>query len=96
MRRSFAKDSVLNLITQVLVSVVAFLCVPSIVRMLGVEKFGLLSILWLFVGYFSLLDFGIGAASVKFLSEHFSKDERAEAAGIFKTAMKMSLAFSIA
>lgn len=95
MKRSFAKDSVFNLVTQVLVSLVAFVCVPSIVRMLGVEKFGLLSILWLFVGYFSLLDFGLGAASVKFLSEHFSRNERAEAAGVFKTAMKMSLAFSI-
>ncbi len=49
--------------------VFAILSLPSIVEGIGTEKFGVLSIAWLFLGYFSILDLGIGRATTKFIIE---------------------------
>ena len=94
MKRSIARDSVSNLLVQILVAGVALACVPAIVQLLGVERFGLLSILWLFVGYLGLLDLGVGAASVKFLSEHLARNETSAAAETFRLAVKISAVLS--
>lgn len=90
MKRSIARDSAYSLLVQILIAGVALACVPAIVQLLGVERFGLLSILWLFVGYFGVLDLGVGAASVKFLSEQLSRNETSVAAETFRLAVKTS------
>jgi O-antigen/teichoic acid export membrane protein len=74
-----ARNSLYNFVTQILVSVVAFASIPAIVQGLGEEVFGILSIIWMVVGYFSVLDLGVGQASVKFLSEQIARSEYEEA-----------------
>ena len=70
-----ARNAMYNFFTQVVVSVVAFASLPIIVRGLGDEAFGILALLWMVVGYFSILDFGVGQASIKFLAEHIGRGE---------------------
>ena len=43
--------------------------VPYIVQRLGVERFGVLTLVWGLFGYFSLFDFGIGKALTKRVAE---------------------------
>ena len=36
--------------------------IPYLIRHLGVEAFGILTLIWGLIGYFSLFDFGLGRA----------------------------------
>lgn len=94
-RRSFAGNSLYNFITQLIIFLLALVSVPFIVSGLGTERFGLLSILWLFVGYFSFLDLGIGQATVKYFSERIARHEKHEAAALAWTSLKLSALFGL-
>jgi O-antigen/teichoic acid export membrane protein len=58
-----------NLLSQGILIALAIWGIPFLVHGLGGERFGLLTLLWALVGYFSLLDLGISRAITKFLSE---------------------------
>jgi O-antigen/teichoic acid export membrane protein len=90
-----ARNSLYNIITQVLVSVAAVVSIPAVVHGIGEEQFGLLAMIWLVVGYFSVLDFGVGQASVKFLSEQFARGDRERAASIVWVAAGASALFGV-
>jgi len=53
----------------------SFLVTPLLLEGLGIDAFGVRSILIMIVGYFSMLNFGISGAVTKYLSEHISKNE---------------------
>ncbi|MCX7278830.1 MAG: oligosaccharide flippase family protein [Burkholderiales bacterium] len=40
----------------------AMMVAPALLRILGAERMGVLSLIWVFVGYFSFLDLGLGRA----------------------------------
>lgn len=42
---------------------------PILISKLGVERFGILNLAWLLVGYFSLFDFGLGRALTRLVAE---------------------------
>ena len=65
---SLSRNTLLNVGTQVYSVIVAFAALPFIIRGLGADGFGLLTLLWAFVGYFSVVDFGAGQAALRFLS----------------------------
>ena len=43
--------------------------VPPLVRLLGVDRFGVLALAWIIVGYFSLFDLGMGRALTKLVAD---------------------------
>lgn len=56
------RNVLVSLLGQFLPLIAAVALIPPILRGLGPERFGLLTIVWLVVGYFSLLDLGLGRA----------------------------------
>jgi O-antigen/teichoic acid export membrane protein len=56
-------------LAQALPAFVGLIAIPPILRGLGVERFGVLTLAWMVIGYFSLLDFGLGRAVTKFAAE---------------------------
>ncbi len=46
--------------------------IPLLVQSLGAERFGLLAMVWMVVGYFSLFDLGLGRALTQRLSAHLA------------------------
>jgi O-antigen/teichoic acid export membrane protein len=60
--KKLAKNSIYNLLGQGLPLAIALFSIPMLVKGLGMERFGVLSIAWMFTGYFSLFDFGMGRA----------------------------------
>jgi O-antigen/teichoic acid export membrane protein len=87
---SLARNSVLNFGTQVFSVVVAFASLPFIVHGLGDERFGLLTLLWLFVGYFSVIDFGAGQAALRFLSVAVAERDVTRVARTFRLTFLIS------
>lgn len=50
----------------------ALVSIPILIRALGTERFGVLTLAWAVVGYFSLLDIGLGRATTKFVAEYLA------------------------
>lgn len=81
--RLLVKNTFYNLFTQVFLLFIALWSLPKIVHGLSNEGFGLLSIIWAIIGYFTLLDFGISRANTKFLSETLALNEKEKVRSIF-------------
>ncbi len=62
------RNTVLNLAGQVIPLLVGIATMPYVIRHLGPDRFGILSLAWVIVGYFALLDLGIGPATTKFVA----------------------------
>jgi len=66
-RRRF-QDITLNISGIVLPMGAGFLVVPDLIGRLGAERFGILSICWMLVGYFGILDLGLGRGLTQYLA----------------------------
>jgi O-antigen/teichoic acid export membrane protein len=74
-RRLVAKNSLLNLVGQVLPMCVGVVTIPPIIRGLGANGYGILSIAFLVLGYFTIFDLGLSRATVKFVAENMSPEK---------------------
>lgn len=74
-RRMIAKNSIFNLVGQILPMLAGLLTIPYIVRGLGTAQYGILSIALMLLGYFSIFDLGLSRATVKFVSENLSPEK---------------------
>lgn len=67
--RVLGRNAVLNLVGHAAPIAGALVAIPFLARSLGVERFGLLSLAWVLVGYFSLFDLGLGRALTRAVAE---------------------------
>jgi O-antigen/teichoic acid export membrane protein len=84
-----------NLLGNFLPLVAAAALMPIIIRNLGLDRFGLLSLAWVLIGYFSLFDFGLGRAITKMVAERSAEDDRADIASITSTGMAVLVALGV-
>ena len=67
--RLLARNTVYNLIGQVVPLIAAFFSIPFLIDGLGTDRFGVLMLAWMVIGYFSLFDMGLGRALTKLIAE---------------------------
>ena len=82
-----ARNALINLIGQALPLLVAVIAMPFVVRGLGTERFGLLSLAWVVMGYFTIFDLGLGRATTKFVAEALGKGDGCRVSQIIWTAV---------
>ena len=70
-----ARDTVLNLLGQVLPLGLALVAVPGTVARLGTGRFGVLALAWTVLGSFSVFDVALGRAVTRFASEALGRGE---------------------
>ena len=58
----FANNALWNLTGQIAPLAVALVALPPLIRALGMERFGFISLAWALVGYAGLFDLGISRA----------------------------------
>lgn len=69
------RNATWNMIGQLAPLIVAVAAFPILFRQLGTEGFGILSICWMIVGYFSLFDLGLGRALTQAVAAHLNDSE---------------------
>ena len=66
---------------------VAIIAIPFLIKGLGTARFGVLTLAWMVVGYFSLFDLGIGRALTKVVAEKIGAEKEDEIPSTVWTAM---------
>ena len=67
-----------NLFGQFAPLAAALISIPILIRELGVDRFGIVTIAWMLIGYFSLFDLGIGRALTQIISEKLALNKNNE------------------
>lgn len=90
-----ARNTLWNILGASLPLVLAVVTLPVLIRGIGTERFGVLAIAWVILGYFGLFDFGLGRATTKFLAEDFEHGRVVEARALFWTSLLLNGALGI-
>jgi O-antigen/teichoic acid export membrane protein len=90
---STSRSLVWNLAGVTLPALTHLLVIPATVGLLGTERFGLFAVLWLWVGYFALFDFGLARALTRFVAERVRSDRAREMPELIATAMALIARF---
>jgi len=93
--RVLARNATWNFIGMATPMAVAIFAVPYLIERMGTERFGLLAIIWMGVGYFSLFDMGLGRALTKLVAERLERQRDRELGEIIWTALWLVLALGI-
>jgi O-antigen/teichoic acid export membrane protein len=91
-----ARNTLLNVAGQVVPLLVAVAAVPVLLRHLGSGGYGLLSIALAALGFFGILDLGLGRATVHAVADHLTPEGAAELPGIVWTSVFALLAVGTA
>lgn len=86
-----ARNIGLNVIGQVVPALIALAAIPIIVRGLGAEGFGLLTLAWVMMGYLKLLDLGLGSAITKFVAQELTDDGEPRSAVVWTALIVQGL-----
>jgi len=87
--RNLVRSTLWSLAGQIAPGLVAIVVVPFLIRGLGTDRFGVLSLSWLVVGYFSLFDLGTGRALTKLVADRLGIGQRERLGPLIWTALIM-------
>ncbi|MCX6704699.1 MAG: oligosaccharide flippase family protein [Candidatus Woesebacteria bacterium] len=90
-----AKNTLINLIGLVLPFLVGIITIPMLIEGLGVERFGVLTLAWMFIGYFGLFDLGLGRALTQLIARGLGKEEGIELSGLVWTALAIMVVVGV-
>lgn len=88
-QRLLASNVIWSLAGAGLPLIVGLWTIPHLIEGLGKERFGLLAIIWMGIGYFSLFDLGIGRALTKLISERLGSGQTQDLPGLIKTGLRL-------
>jgi O-antigen/teichoic acid export membrane protein len=75
---------------------IAVIAVPRLIHGLGADRFGVLAMAWMGIGYLSLLDLGLGRAITRLIADKLASGECEEVPAIFWDAHLLLLGVGIA
>jgi O-antigen/teichoic acid export membrane protein len=91
--RVLARNTVLNVVGQVVPMIAALVSIPILIRHLGTARFGVLTLAWAMIGYFSLFDLGLGRALTQAVAARLgNRDAEQELPELVWTALGIMLA----
>lgn len=84
--RLVVRNTLLNVVSQAAPMTVALIVLPWLIRGLGTERFGLLSLVLVLLGYFGFLDLGLTRATTKYVAEALGRSQDEQVPHIIWTA----------
>lgn len=88
-RDHLARNVLWNLLGTGSPLLVAIVAIPILIDGLGITRFGVLTLAWMVVGYFSLFDLGLGRALTKLVAEKLGAGREEETPALIWTAMSL-------
>ncbi|MCP4683411.1 MAG: oligosaccharide flippase family protein, partial [Desulfobacterales bacterium] len=85
--RLLARNTILNISGYTLPMLVAIFAIPLLVRGLGTERFGILTLAWVIIGYLSLFDLGLGRALTKLVAENLGTGQAQKIPALIWTSL---------
>ncbi|MGB7414050.1 MAG: flippase [Thermosynechococcaceae cyanobacterium] len=73
--RLLALNTVYSLVGQGVPLLAAVFTIPILIKEMGTDRFGILTLAWMVVSYFSLFDLGLGRALTQLVAESIGKEE---------------------
>ncbi|NCC05780.1 MAG: hypothetical protein EOM37_17465 [Proteobacteria bacterium] len=91
---SVRRNTLINLVGSIVPMAVMLATVPLFLGVLGEARYGVLALVWLVLGYFSVLEMGLGKATANQIAKAHDApaEERAE---IFWTALLINAAMGV-
>ena len=94
--RTLARNTVLNVLGQVVPMLAAVVAIPILIQHLGASRFGVLTLAWAAIGYFNLFDLGLGRALTQIVAARLgSEQESAELTTVAWTALALMLLLGV-
>ena len=91
---SIARHTIYNFAGSAAPLLVSIATVPLYIGLIGLDRYGLLAIFWLLIGYFTIFDFGIGKAAMQRISA-LNRSSPSKRSRIFWTALGLTASLSM-
>jgi O-antigen/teichoic acid export membrane protein len=93
--RLLARNTILNLLGATAPFLAAIFAVPILVHHLGDERYGVMTLAWLVIGYFAVFDLGLGSAATKLIADALGANQSGTIAAIAWTSLTMMAVFGV-
>ena len=93
--RLLARNTLMNLAGDIAPLVVAVAAIPVLIHGVGVDRYGILTLVMLAVGYFGLFNFGLGRAATRFIAEAVASGNHSDIPGLFWTSLFLMSGFGV-
>ncbi len=91
-----ARNAIWSLLGQVVPMLAAAVAIPVLLHGLGNEAFGVLTLSWTLIGYFTLFDLGLGRALTRLVAERLGSGETGDLPTLVGTSVVMLAGFGVA
>src|SRR6266576_92951 len=85
--RLLARNTVWNLLGNGAPMLVAIFCIPILIRRLGTDRFGVLTLAWALIGYANLFDLGLGRALTQLVAQKLGAGKEREIPSLVWTSL---------
>ena len=86
------KNSIVNVLGSIIPLAVALITVPLYLPLIGEERYGILAVIWVLLGYFGIFDFGLGQATARRMAKIHNDTERSD---LFATVLVLIVILSV-
>jgi O-antigen/teichoic acid export membrane protein len=94
--KRLARNAIYSLLGQALPMLVGIVSIPILIKHLGTDRFGILTLSWIVISYFSLFDLGLGRALTQLVAERLGKgDDEKSISELTWTASLLMLALGM-
>ena len=80
---------------KVLIILIGIISIPILINKLGLERFGILTLIWSVIGYFGIFDLGFGRATTKFVAEYLALGKLEELPSLIWTSLFFMFSFGL-
>lgn len=93
--RLLAKNTLWNLLGLGAPLLAALVAIPLLIKGTGTERFGILTLTWVVIGYFSIFDLGIGRALTQLVARKLGTDQTDEIPSVIWTGLALMLVLGL-
>lgn len=90
-----ARNAIWSLLGQLVPMLAAAVAIPVLLHALGNEAFGVLTLSWTLIGYFTLFDLGLGRALTRLVAERLGSGQTGDLPALVGTSVTMLAVFGV-